>query len=112
MKQSKQVFWMDPKCGFSERPGVIFTLKIEELNAWKAFSDGVKNFLGNIKSPNFSKFVESLLQVFHNLRCNMGVKVHFLQSHIFPEKVGAFSEEYGERFHQDIKLIKIRYQRK
>ena len=42
----------------------------------------------------------------------MSVKVHFLYSHLdyFPENLGAFSEEQGERFHQDIKVMKKRYQ--
>ena len=63
--------------------------------AWKAFSDVVKNFLGNMKSQNFSELVENLLQAFHNLQCNMSVKVHFFYSHLdyFPENLGAFSEE-------------------
>ena len=82
-------------------PAFISTKKKEELNAWKAFSDVVKNFLGNIKSQDFCKLVESLLQAFHNSRCNMSIKVHFLHSHLdyFPENLGAFSEEQGERFH-------------
>ena len=44
----------------------------------------------------------------------MSVKVHFLHSHLdyFPENVGAFSEEQGERFHQDTKVMKKRYQGK
>ena len=42
----------------------------------------------------------------------MSVKVHFLRSHLeyFPENLWAFSEEQGERFHQDIKTIEKRYQ--
>ena len=92
----------------------ISTMKKEELNAWKAFCDVVKNFLGNIKSPNFNELVESLLQAFHNWRCNMSVKVHFLHSHLsyFPENLGPFREEQGKRFHQDIKVMEKRYQRK
>jgi len=36
--------------------------------------------------------------------CLMSLKLHFLHSHIefFSENLGAVSEEYGERFHQDI----------
>ena len=71
-----------------------------------------KNFLGNMKSQNFSELVENLLQAFYNLQCNMSVKVHFLYSHLdyFPENLGAFSEEQGEKFHQDIKVMEKRYQ--
>ena len=44
--------------------------------------------------------------------CNMSIKLHFLNSHIdyFPENLGAVSEEQGERFHQDLKELEVRYQ--
>ena len=58
-------------------PAFISTMRKEELNAWEAFSDVVKNFLGNIKSIDFCEVVKSLLQAFHESRCNMSVKVHF-----------------------------------
>ena len=93
-------------------PEFISAMKKEELQAWEAFSDVVKNFLSNMKSQNFSELVENLLEAFHNLQCNMSIKVHFLHSHLdyFPENLGAFSEEQGERFHQDIKVMEKRYQ--
>ena len=42
----------------------------------------------------------------------MNLKLHFLASHIdyFPINLGAYSEEQGERFHQDIKEMERRYQ--
>ncbi|GBN47571.1 hypothetical protein AVEN_112409-1 [Araneus ventricosus] len=42
----------------------------------------------------------------------MSLKVNFLYSHIdcFPENLGVYSEEQGERFHQDARDIKKRYQ--
>ena len=38
--------------------------------------------------------------------------MHFLFSHLdrFPENLGDVSDEQGERFHQDIKEMEIRYQ--
>ena len=44
----------------------------------------------------------------------MSIKVHYLDSHLdrFPENLGDLSEEQGERFHQDIKIIEERYQGK
>ena len=44
----------------------------------------------------------------------MSMKLHFLFSHLdyFPENVGAFSEEMGERFHQDFKHKERHYQDK
>ena len=42
----------------------------------------------------------------------MSIKLHFLHSHLddFPENLGAVSDEQGERFHQDLKVIEVRYQ--
>lgn len=42
----------------------------------------------------------------------MSLKLHFLDSHLdyFPENVGDFSEEQGERAHQDMKEVERRYQ--
>ena len=42
----------------------------------------------------------------------MSIKIHYLFSHLdrFPENLGELSEEQGERFHQDIKVMEERYQ--
>ncbi|PNF16264.1 hypothetical protein B7P43_G11641 [Cryptotermes secundus] len=40
--------------------------------------------------------------------CKMSLKVHFLHSHV--DNLGAYSEEQGERFHQDVRDIERRYQ--
>lgn len=49
---------------------------------------------------------------FRTLGCLMNLKLHFLHSHLdkFPDNLGDFSEEQGERFHQDIKIMETRYQ--
>ena len=41
----------------------------------------------------------------------MSVKLHFLHSHLeyFPDNLGDYSEEQGERFHQDLKVMKRKY---
>ena len=38
--------------------------------------------------------------------------MHFLNSHLdyFPDDCGNYSEEQGERFHQDIAIMEQRYQ--
>ena len=43
---------------------------------------------------------------------NMSIKLHYRHNHLdrFPNNLGDFSEEHGERFHQDMKLIEDRYQ--
>ena len=42
----------------------------------------------------------------------MSIKVHFLHSHLvnFPENLGAVGNKQGERFNQDLKVMKERYQ--
>ena len=90
----------------------IETMSSVEKKGWITFSQVVNNFLGNTKSPEYKEIVKTLLDTFHKLGCNMSVKVHFLHSHLeyFPENLGALSEEQGERFHQDIKIMQKRYQ--
>lgn len=41
----------------------------------------------------------------------MSLKVHFLRDHLgeFVANLGDFSEEHGERFHQDILLMEKRF---
>ena len=43
--------------------------------------------------------------------CRMSLKMHFLHSHLdlFPENLGAVSDEQGERLHQDIQAMEERY---
>lgn len=92
----------------------VFQTKMTEIekDAWKAFKEVVKKFLGNNKDPNFKCIVENMLIKFKDLGCSMSLKVHFLNSHIdyFPENLGNLSEEQGERFHQDVKEMERRYQ--
>nr|CAH7728148.1 unnamed protein product [Callosobruchus chinensis] len=58
------------------------------------------------------KAAEVLASSFKALGCNMSIKLHYLDSHLdrFPENLGDMSEEQGERFHQDIKIMEDRYQ--
>ena len=87
-------------------------MKSIELNAWISLKCVVENFLGNNKHPQYADFVETMLNSFQKLGCNMSLKVHFLHSHLdyFPEDPGKVSEGQGERFHQDMKEMERRYQ--
>ena len=54
-----------------------------------------------------------MLACFEALGCHISLKVHFLHAHFlnyFPQNLGDTSKECDERFHQDIKSIKTRYQ--
>lgn len=83
-----------------------------ELNAWNSFVGVVQNFLGNHWSNNYFNIVESMLNLYRDIGANMSIKIHFLHSHLerFPENCGDHSNEQGERFHQDIKVMEDRNQ--
>ncbi|KAI6654433.1 hypothetical protein LOD99_829 [Oopsacas minuta] len=83
-----------------------------EKRAWRAFSNVISNFLDNKKAANYKKLVTELVDSYHALGCNMSIKIHYLRDHLdrFPDILGDMSEEQGERFYQDIKMMKQRYQ--
>lgn len=87
-------------------------MTVLEKKAWNSFRQVVTKFLGNEKDAQYEKIVEDMLINFKNLGCLMSLKVHFLHSHLdkFPENLGDFSEEQGERSHQDMKEIERCYQ--
>ena len=68
--------------------------------------------MGNHKAPNNKQLVFHMLKCFGKLKVNMSIKLHLLFSHLdrFPQNLGDFSDEQGERFHQDIKVREERYQ--
>lgn len=71
-----------------------------------------KNFSGNRKTEKYNEIVAKLLKNLHDMGANMSIKLHFLYNHIdrFPENLGDLSDEQGERFHQDISKMEVRYQ--
>ena len=83
-----------------------------ELSAWLSLKSVIANFLGNYRSSQYRKVVDELMENFCQIGARMSVKMHFLRSHLdyFPENCGDFSEEQGERFHQDISDMEKRYQ--
>lgn len=109
------------KAGIFDGPQIRTAMKDEnfitkmttlEKEAWMSFRKVVENFLGNRRSDNYAELVADLLKNFQKLGCRMSLKVHFLHSHLdwFPENLGDYSDEQGERFHQDISEMEKRYQ--
>ena len=84
------------------------TMTVVKARSWKAFSKVVLNFLGNKRADNYIELVEELLLSLQDLGCQMSIKAHYLHSHLseFPANIGNVSEEQGERFHQDVKVMK------
>ncbi|XP_076053032.1 uncharacterized protein LOC143032339 [Oratosquilla oratoria] len=87
-------------------------LNAAELSVWCSLKSVIRNFLGNNRSAEYEKEVDELLNSYQKLGARMSVKMHFLRSHLdyFPQNCGDFSEEQGERFHQDISVMEERYQ--
>ena len=88
-------------------------LSRKEEAAWNSFVDVVRGFLGNHKAENYKQLVQDLIKNYSKMGCRMSLKVHFLDAHLdkFKENMGAYSEEQGERFHQDILDFERRYQK-
>lgn len=85
-----------------------------EKKAFKAAEEVITNFLGNKRADNYGQIVAKMIRFYGNMGVNMSLKIHFLHNHLdfFPDNMGDYSDEHGERFHQDIKTIESRYKGK
>ncbi|GFX79403.1 uncharacterized protein TNCV_1715531 [Trichonephila clavipes] len=83
-----------------------------ESKAWNSFVLVMSNFRGKKRSDDDVELVESMVSNLKELGCNMSINIHFMHSHLdrFPQNRGDFSEEQGERFHQDLRTMEERYQ--
>ena len=88
------------------------TLSAVEIDAWLYFAAVVHGFLGKNKEDNYAELVTNLVNSYGYKGCRMSIKVHLLNAHLdeFKENLGAYLEELGERFHQNIKDFESRYQ--
>ncbi|KAL7837429.1 hypothetical protein SRHO_G00271400 [Serrasalmus rhombeus] len=87
-------------------------LNRKERAAWNSFVAVVRGFLGNHKDENYVQLVQTLIKNYAAMGCRMSLKIHILDAHLdkFKQNMGAYSEEQGERFHQDIMNFECRYQ--
>ncbi|XP_032686625.1 uncharacterized protein LOC116851395 [Odontomachus brunneus] len=90
----------------------IKSMNQNEKAAWISFKKVVQNFLGNHKSDDYEQIIADMVKNLGKLGCLMNLKLHFLNFHLdyFPMNLGDYSEEQGERFHQDLKVMERRYQ--
>ena len=75
--------------------------------AWSAFWVVISNFREKHSSHNYKKQIKELLESFQSLGAQMSVKLHL---DYFLENCGDYSEEQGERSHQDLRQMEERYQ--
>lgn len=81
-------------------------LNADQKKAWQSYEAVINGFLGNYRDVNYKYLID-----FKNIGANLSLKMHFLKSHkdFFPDNMGAFSDEHGERFHQDISDMEDRF---
>lgn len=85
---------------------------MDEKKAWLSFIDVSENFFSNKRDPNYKKIVSNLILNFEDVGGLMSLKFIFLDSLLeyFSENLWNYSEEKGERFHQDINEMEKCYQ--
>ena len=54
-----------------------------EKAAWKSFNNVTTNFLENHKTEDDRDMVADLVQSYTTMRCNMSLKMHFLDFHLY-----------------------------
>ena len=81
-----------------------------QKDAWIAFVDVVRNFLGCRKADSYKELVRWLLRSYQELGCNKSIKIHFQFSHFeqCSDNLGDYSDEQGESFYQNIKVMEER----
>lgn len=88
-------------------------LNSHEKQAWLSLKAVIHGFLGNRRADNYKELIfDIMLHSFKLMGCRMSLKVHMLHAQLdkFKDNLGAYSEEQGDRFHQDIMNFEQRYQ--
>ena len=82
------------------------------MQMWNNLKAVMQQFLKVKRASNYKQLVTDMLIAFQKLGCRMGVKMHFLPSHLdyFPDNCGKFREKQGKCFHQEISAMDERYQ--
>ena len=80
----------------------------DQRDAWNVIKYIVENCIGNRRSRDFEVRVKYLISSYHKIGARMSIKMYFLNAH-FPNNCGYYSEEQGERFHQDLASSEERY---
>ena len=83
-----------------------------EARAWVTFTNVVQGFLGDKKDDNYKEIVDELLSKSTRARVQNEHQTALLTQSLgqVSRQPGDDSEEQGERFHQDIKVMEDRCQ--
>lgn len=77
-----------------------------ESEAWQAFVQVDKRFFGKDDRPeDYQVLVGDMIGTFQRMGCNMSLKMHLMVDHLdlFPAHLGTWSDQHGERGHQEVK---------
>jgi hypothetical protein len=77
----------------------------DEIHAFTCLQNVCEKFLGNQRARNYRQLVKDMITSYAKLNINITIKMHSLICHLdlFKDNCGAYSDEQGERFHQDLK---------
>lgn len=90
---------------FANENELARTLSKDENEAFKSLKAVCEGFLGNKRASNYQELIKKMMCCYQKLDINITIKMHSLICHLdlFKSSCGKFSDEQGERFHQDIK---------
>ncbi|KAH9388240.1 hypothetical protein TYRP_009451 [Tyrophagus putrescentiae] len=77
-----------------------------ESEAWQTFVQVERRFFGKDDRPEeYQVLVEDMIACFQRMNCTMPLKLHLLADHLdlFPVHLGTWSDQHGERGHQETK---------
>lgn len=83
----------------------------EERSAYTDLKLVCEGFLGNHRADNYEQLIKNMMVGYKKLEINVTLKMHSLLCHLerFPSNLGNFSDEQGERAHQDLMDIEKRF---
>lgn len=89
-------------------PGIMAD---DQAKAFKCLKEVCSNFLGSIRPLNYKHIIEKFVKSYKALNVNATIKLHTLICHLdkFRNNCSDYSDQQGERFHQDFKTIQERY---
>lgn len=87
------------------------SLNRKEKRAFQSLVAFAEGFLGNNRESNYLDLAANLRRDFKAQGVHMSVKVHYAVDHVqeFPPNCGGYSDEQGERVHQDLMKFEARF---
>lgn len=96
---------------FAHQKQLSNVLTDKEYHAFFCLMEVCNKFLGNKKDSDSEILIQNMMNAYEILNISITIKMHTLICHLqlFRENCGRFSDQQGERFHQDIKGIEKDY---